>query len=222
MTPAEIYNPISKVDVLGIIREIEISILSRDRKWEQVVVSDVFVTNKLESVLILGQPWFQENAMKLDFPNKTLTLLDGTDIQLVIGPKIPPPTQLNQSVNDYFKMIKIYATALDIDLENQDLKGTFFNGLSRDNKKEVIRFGFKKPLNEIVDHLNRISSGYTDIQNFQFGNLSQEENHLKHQFLRGLSPENQIEAIRCGLDHPLDELVEKLSKIENIRKMHSQ
>ncbi|CAG8516594.1 278_t:CDS:1 [Acaulospora colombiana] len=173
----------------------------------------------------------------MDFPNKTLTLLDGTDIQLVIGPKIPPPTQHNQSVDDYFKMIKVYATVLDIDLENQDLKGTFFNGLSRDNKKEVIRFGFKKPLNEIVDHLNRISSRYTDIQNFQFGNLSQEESsimdfymkvkkycklaghnedHLKHQFLCGLSPENQIEARRCGLELPLDELVEKLSTLENI------
>ncbi|CAG8542099.1 10077_t:CDS:2 [Paraglomus occultum] len=162
---------------VGNIHEIKISILSQDRKWEQVVVTDVFVTNKPEpeSVLILGQPWFQENAIKVDFSNKTFTLLDGTDIQLVIGPKIPPPTQLNQSVDDYFKMIKVYATTLDIDLENQDLKETFFNGLSRDNKKEVIRFGFKKPLNKIVVHLNRISSGYTDIQNFQFGNLSQEE-----------------------------------------------
>ncbi|CAG8627640.1 8953_t:CDS:2 [Paraglomus occultum] len=238
---AEIYDPISKVDVLGIIREIEISIMSQGTKWKKVKVTDIFVSNEpqLTFVLVLGQPWIQENAMKVDFPNKTLTLLDGTDIQLVIGPKIPPPTQHNQSVDDYFKMIKVYATVLDIDLENQDLKGTFFNGLSRDNKKEVIRFGFKKPLNEIVDHLNRISSGYTDIQNFQFGNLSQEESsimdfymkvkkycklaghnedHLKHQFLRGLSPENQIEARRCGLELPLDELVEKLRMVQLYNK----
>ncbi|CAG8629553.1 10380_t:CDS:2 [Acaulospora colombiana] len=61
----------------------EISVLSQDRKWEQVEASDVFVTNKpeLESVLILGQPWFQENAMNLDFPNKTLTLLNGTSCE---------------------------------------------------------------------------------------------------------------------------------------------
>ena len=80
----EIYSPISEFNILGIIRAIEISIQSQDRKWEQVKVTDVFVTNKpeLESVLILGQPWFQENAMKLDFPNKTLTLLNGTSCEL--------------------------------------------------------------------------------------------------------------------------------------------
>ncbi|CAG8673781.1 5623_t:CDS:1, partial [Paraglomus occultum] len=68
----EIYSPISEFNILGLIRAIEISIQSQDRKWEQVEVTDVFVTNEpeLESVLILGQPWFQENAMKLDFPNK--------------------------------------------------------------------------------------------------------------------------------------------------------
>ncbi|CAG8454056.1 15018_t:CDS:2 [Acaulospora colombiana] len=104
----EIYDPISKVDVLGIIRTIEISILSQDHKQEQVEVTDIFVTNKpeLESVLILGQPWFQENAMKMDFLNKTLTLLNGTDIP-VIKTRTPPPTQLNQSVNDYFEKIKV-------------------------------------------------------------------------------------------------------------------
>ena len=41
------------------------------------------------------------------------------------------------------------------------------------------------------------------------------EVYIKQQFLRGLSPENQIEARRCGLELPLDELVEKLSKIAN-------
>ncbi|CAG8703421.1 17912_t:CDS:1, partial [Acaulospora morrowiae] len=76
----EIYSPISEFNILEIIRAIEILIQSQDRKWKQVKVTDVFVTNEseLESVLILGQPWFQKNAMKLDFPNKTLTLLNGT------------------------------------------------------------------------------------------------------------------------------------------------
>ena len=43
----EIYSPISKFNILGIIRAMEISVLSQDRKWEQVKVTDVFVTNKL-------------------------------------------------------------------------------------------------------------------------------------------------------------------------------
>jgi len=38
--------------------------------------------------------------------------------------------------------------------------------------------------------------------------------HLKNQFLHGLSPAS-------GLELPLDELVEKLSKIENIQKMNN-
>ncbi|CAG8706886.1 9075_t:CDS:2 [Acaulospora morrowiae] len=227
----EIYT-ISKFNILGIICAIEISILSQDGKQEQVEVTDIFVTNKpeLESVLVLGQPWFQENVMKVDFPNKTLTLLDGTDILFVIGTEIPAPMQGDQSVDDYFKMIKIYAIALSIDLDNQDLKGTFFNGLSRDNKKEVIRFGFKKHLNEIVNHLNRISTGPTDIQKFRFGELEQgnesvmeyfakvekcgklagyNEERLRYFFLRGLSPDNQMEARRCRTDLSLDELVAK-------------
>ena len=76
----EIYSPISELNILGIIRAMEILVLSQDRKWEQVKVTNVFITNKpeLESVLILGQPWFQENAMEMNFQNKTLTLLDGT------------------------------------------------------------------------------------------------------------------------------------------------
>ena len=84
VSDTEIYSPISELNILGIIRAIEISILSQDRKWEQVEVTDVFVTNdpELESILILGQPWFQENAMKLDFSNKTLTLLDGTSCEV--------------------------------------------------------------------------------------------------------------------------------------------
>ncbi|RHZ84523.1 hypothetical protein Glove_80g20 [Diversispora epigaea] len=151
--------------------------------------------------------------------------------------KIPSPTQRNQSVNEYVKTIKVYVASLGINLNNQDLKGTFFNGLSRENKKEVIRFGFKNSLNEIVDHLNKISTGPTDIQKFRFGELDQGNEsvidyfakvkkcgklagyngeQLRYFFLRGLSPDNQMEARRCGLELPLDELVERLSALENL------
>ncbi|CAG8842170.1 40222_t:CDS:2, partial [Gigaspora margarita] len=80
----EIYSPISELNILGISRAMEILVLSQDQKWKQVEVSNVFITNKpeLESVLILGQPWFQENAMKVNFPNKTLTLLSETSCEI--------------------------------------------------------------------------------------------------------------------------------------------
>ncbi|RHZ85042.1 hypothetical protein Glove_73g14 [Diversispora epigaea] len=240
ISDTKIHNPISVFDVLGVIHEIEISILSQGPKWKHVKITDNFVSNEpqLEFVLLLGQPWFQENAMKLDIPNKTLTLLDGTNIPLVIVRENTPPTQGNESVDNYFEMIKVYATVLGIDLDNQDLKGTFFNGLSLDNKKEAIRFGVKKSLNEMVEHLNRISSRFTDIEKFPFGSLEQgndsimdfyrkvkkyykllgnvEELYLKNHFIRGLSRDNQLEAGRCGLDLPLDELVARLSALENL------
>ncbi|CAG8641029.1 8097_t:CDS:2, partial [Paraglomus occultum] len=71
----------SKLNILEIIRAIAISILSQYHKQEQVEVTDVFVTDELESILILGQSWFQENVMEMDFPNKTLTLLNGTSYE---------------------------------------------------------------------------------------------------------------------------------------------
>ncbi|CAH1770609.1 13017_t:CDS:2, partial [Entrophospora sp. SA101] len=120
-----------------------------------------------------------------DFPNKTLTLLDGTDIPLVIGREIPAPMQGDQSVDDYFKMIKIYAVALGIDLDNQGLKETFFSG-----DDSVIEYFAK---------LNKCN------KSFEY-----KEEQLKYQFLRGLTPDNQLEVRRCGLELPLDELVEKL------------
>ncbi|CAJ0841814.1 4454_t:CDS:2 [Entrophospora sp. SA101] len=74
----------SLVDELGMFHEINPSFQSKDNESKKVKVTGVSVTNKpeLESVLILGQPWFQENAMKQDFPNKTLTLLDGTSFEV--------------------------------------------------------------------------------------------------------------------------------------------
>ncbi|CAG8806366.1 17095_t:CDS:2, partial [Dentiscutata erythropus] len=142
---------------------------------------------------------------------------------------IPPPIQLDKSVDEYFNQIKLYATVLDIDLDNQDLKKKFFNGLLLENKKDMIQFGFKKLLNVIVDHLNRISSGPANMQKFQFGGLRQDSEsiieyyrkvekcdklakyngeQLRYFFLRELSPDNQIEARRCELELPLDKLIE--------------
>ncbi|RHZ63150.1 hypothetical protein Glove_332g51 [Diversispora epigaea] len=156
---------------------------------------------------------------------------------LVLEPKkaedITPPIQLDQSVDNYFKMIKVYATVLSVDLDNQDFKETFFN--------EAIRFGIKKPIKEIVERIKKINIRFTDMQKFRFGCLERgkdsvmeyyakikkynktvgyEEEQLRHQFLRGLNSDNQLEAEICGLKFPLEELVERLSAIENIRKMH--
>src|SRR6185312_16989872 len=41
------------------------------------------------------------------------------------------------------------------------------------------------------------------------------EEHLKHQFLRGLDSENQVEARICGLDLSLEELIGRLSIIKD-------
>ncbi|CAG8684195.1 17226_t:CDS:2 [Gigaspora margarita] len=68
----EIYTPIGKLDIVGVIHEISISILSQGPKWKQVKVTDIFVISIPEH--------FKDNAMKVDFPNKTFTLLDGTNI----------------------------------------------------------------------------------------------------------------------------------------------
>nr|CAG8703956.1 15898_t:CDS:1 [Entrophospora candida] len=155
---------------------------------------------------------------------------------------IPAPTQCNSSIDEYFKMIKTYAIALRVDINNKEIKEKFFIGLSPENKINTIRFGINEPINKIVNHLNRISTGPTDIQKFRFGDLRQgddsimeyytkvkkcnesvgyNEDHLKHRFFHGLSPDNQIEARICGLDLSLDELVGRLSAIEDIRKNQS-
>jgi len=81
ISDVEVYTPIGKLDVVGVIREIPISILSGP-KWKQVKVTDIFVVSIPEHVLMLGNSWFKDNAMKLDFLNKTLTLLDGTSCEV--------------------------------------------------------------------------------------------------------------------------------------------
>ena len=96
----------------------------------------------------------------MNFPNHTLTLLDGTDVLLDIPREFPPPKQISLPVKKYYEMVKYYITALGV------------------NNNEI---------------------------------------YLKEHFLRGLSRDNQLEARRCGTDLSLDELVAKLSVVENIR-----
>ncbi|RHZ84699.1 hypothetical protein Glove_78g96 [Diversispora epigaea] len=149
------------------------------------------------------------------------------------------------------------STQANLFIKEKLLKNVFIAGLNSDNQpvaekygedlplekyniqlKNAIRFGVKKSLNEMVEHLNRISSRFTDIEKFPFGSLEQgndsimdfyrkvkkyykllgnvEELHLKNHFIRGLSCDNQLEAGRCGLDLPLDELVARLSALENL------
>ncbi len=45
------------------------------------------------------------------------------------------------------------------------------------------------------------------------------EGYLRNHFFHGLTSDNKIEARICGLHLPLDKLVERLSAIENIRKI---
>ncbi|RHZ55260.1 hypothetical protein Glove_417g25 [Diversispora epigaea] len=59
----EVYNLINKLDIVRVIHEIKVSIPHQGPK--QVKVTDVFVINSSEHVLILGQPWFKDNAMKM-------------------------------------------------------------------------------------------------------------------------------------------------------------
>ncbi|CAG8823999.1 38830_t:CDS:2 [Gigaspora margarita] len=40
---SEIYTPIGKLDIVGVIHKISISILSQSPKWKQVKVTDIFV-----------------------------------------------------------------------------------------------------------------------------------------------------------------------------------
>lgn len=51
----------------------------------------------------------------------------------------------------YFENLKVLAQKEGIDHNSNAFKVLFFRNLSPDNKKEVIRFGMEKPINEIVD-----------------------------------------------------------------------
>lgn len=68
---------------------------------------------------------------------------------------------------------------------------------------------------------------YLNLKRFSKNIGHDNEDYFKQQFLRVLSPENQLEAtresygFRCGTDLPLEGLVVRLSAIEDIRKMNS-
>ncbi|RHZ48029.1 hypothetical protein Glove_562g22 [Diversispora epigaea] len=92
---AHILTTGDRLPIIGMLHEIIPSFQSKDNESKQVVVTDIWISNdpRLGSVLILGQPWIQKNVSKIDFPSRTITLLDGTDISLVIVQEIPLPTQ---------------------------------------------------------------------------------------------------------------------------------
>ncbi|CAJ0827953.1 8284_t:CDS:2 [Entrophospora sp. SA101] len=114
----------------------------------------------------------QENAMKLDFPNKTLTLLDGTDIQLVIGPRIyidhlniilTGPTDIQKfrfrilrqeesSIMEYYTKVKKCGKLAGYN--EVQLKYHFLRGLSRDNQLEARRCGTDLSLDELIAKLS--------------------------------------------------------------------
>ena len=153
---------------------------------------------------------------------------------------IPLLIQYNQSVNIYFKAIKLYALKLDLNLNSKKLKKIFFNGLLLENKKYLIRFGIKNTLNELVVHLNNITIHSNDMQKFRFGIIEQgnasvmdyyikfirctssnnspqtDSDQLKYLFLLGLSPTHLLKAKKCGLKLPLGELLERLDELESL------
>ncbi|RHZ87236.1 hypothetical protein Glove_38g71 [Diversispora epigaea] len=71
-------------------------------------------------------------------------------------------------------------------------------------------FGSLKQGNYLIMDFYRKVKKYYKL----FGNV--EELHLKNHFICGLSHDNQLEAGICGLDLPLDELVARLSAMENL------
>jgi len=122
-------------------------------------------------------------------------------------------------------------------LQNEELKKAFFNGLSLDNKKRAIRFGTDGPLDELVEYLVKVTSstcfanhpwgleqGNDSVEDFykklrEYAKLSGwDEENCKFQFIHGLSSANQLEARLCGLELPLDELVDRLVKLEALER----
>jgi hypothetical protein len=151
--------------------------------------------------------------------------------------EMPAPMQGDWSVSKYFEMIKLYAIALDKDLDSIDVKVKFISGLSPDNEKRVEEFGFKKPLKEIVKYLVRDPTLSTEIQKYKVGELKQgnesvrefyqklerlrklsglDEEDLRKKLFCGLSPTNQDEVKSWGMYLPLDELIERLGTLEQL------
>ncbi|RGB23712.1 hypothetical protein C1646_806024 [Rhizophagus diaphanus] len=147
--------------------------------------------------------------------------------------KVLAPTQGDSSVEEYIKMIKLYASATGSNLQNEELEKAFFNGLSLNNKKHAIRFGTDGPLDELVEYLVKITSSTCfakhpwglkqsndSVEDFykklrKYTKLSRwDEENCKFQFICGLSSANQLEARLCGLELSLDKLVDRLVKLE--------
>jgi hypothetical protein len=149
------------------------------------------------------------------------------------------PTEFECTVSEYFEMFKLYTLAVCKDLDDRDIRVKFVVGLSLDNQKEVIRFGKDKPLSEIVSHLEK-RANRPETSRYLFGEIVQGnddpvflfyakikkynailnlgKDELKCQFLRGLNAENRFEAMLCGEELPLEELVDKLTRIEALSK----
>ena len=66
--------------------------------------------------------------------------------------------QQDQSVKVYSNAIKQYALETGLGLQSEELKKDFFNGLSLSNKKQAIRFRAERPLNELVEFLDKMTS----------------------------------------------------------------
>jgi hypothetical protein len=66
--------------ILGMIHKQNIVLKTKDNKWKQVEVTEIYVTNEpeRENVLELGSPWMSANVE--NYQNSTFTLFDGTDI----------------------------------------------------------------------------------------------------------------------------------------------
>ncbi|CAG8574578.1 16566_t:CDS:1, partial [Acaulospora colombiana] len=92
---------------------------------------------------------------EINFPNHTLTLLDGTDILLDIPREFPPPKQISLPVKEHYKMVKYYITALGIDNNEIYLKEHFLRGLSHNNQLEARKYGLDLTSDELVEKLKQ-------------------------------------------------------------------
>lgn len=54
---------------------------------------------------------------------------------------------------------------MGFDITDKKIKVKFISGLNSKNKIETIRFGIKKPINEIVERIKVIETGPTDVHN---------------------------------------------------------
>nr|CAG8655435.1 2818_t:CDS:2 [Entrophospora candida] len=102
--------------------------------------------------------------------NKTLTLLDGTELPLTNKPILPMFSGLleqgDDTVMDYFaKVKKIYKCLLRYG--EKDLKFQFIHGLNPNNRLEAMRRGLDLPLKELVGKLSKIEKYTDDFHNFK-------------------------------------------------------